>query len=66
MRYRIRRTDGLPEDLKALGYCTELVLECGAVHLPTAEEIEQGGAVAHFNGFEIELKPGDEVKAIED
>ena len=66
MRYEITSTYEVPEEMKELGMVRRVVIECGAVHLPLNDEIDAGGAVAHFNGFPFELKPGDRVRKISD
>ena len=66
MRYQITSKRTVPEAMANMGYTVSIVIEAGAVHLPLKEEIEAGGAVAHFNGFEIELMPGDVIEELEE
>lgn len=64
MRYQITSKRTVPEAMAKEGYRVSIIIEADAAHLPLKDEIEAGGAVAHFNGFEIELMPGDEIKEI--
>lgn len=65
MRYQITSTHGLPEAFKAEGMARTIVIESEAAHLPFDSDIDEGGAIADFNGFQIALNPGDRVKMLD-
>lgn len=43
------------------GFKQSLEIDADAVEVPLEAEIDEGGAVARFNGFAIPLEPGDRV-----
>ena len=43
------------------GFKQSLTIDADAVAVPLDAEIDEGGAVARFNGFAIPLEPGDRV-----
>lgn len=67
MKYQITRTADVPEELRALGYRTQITIECGSVALPDVgkAEGEPREMRAFFNGFEVVLKDGDEITQVE-
>lgn len=67
MRYKLTRTADIPEELRALGYKTEITIDAGAVWLPDVgkAEGETREMRAFFNGFEVVLKDGDEITQVE-
>ena len=64
-KYRITRTDGLPDFLPD-GYSQQITIECGSASMPLQEDIDSGKEkVAYFGGFPLELRPHDKIECIE-
>ena len=63
--FRITRTAGVPDELKEAGFVQRVTFEADTCSMPLPSEIEARGGTAYFNGFAIELKPGDKVEQIQ-
>lgn len=58
--FKIRR----PVELDGMQFEQQIIIGSKAVNLPLQERIEQGGAVAYFNGFKIDIHPGDVIEEL--
>lgn len=67
MKYQITRTAGLPEDLRAMGFVTRIVIECGSLAMPDVGKAEDEPREnrAYFDGFELVLMDGDEITQVD-
>lgn len=64
-KYRITRTDGLPDFLPD-GYSLQITIECGSASIPLQDDIDNGKEkTADFGGFPFELRPHDRIEIID-